>query len=82
MIEVGDLVRIVEKSSYYLSDKVENKDVTGIVVDVTLDDAPNMDSGELIDYWVRVVFLDKTKATLFHDEVEIISAKRTTSDRL
>ena len=70
MIEVGDLVRILQKSSYYFSDKVENKDVTGIVVDVTADDRKST------DYWIRVVFLDNSKATLFHDEVEVISTQK------
>jgi len=69
MIKVGDLVRILRKSSYYRSDKIENKDVTGIVVEVT-------DERESVDYWIQVVFLDNSKATLFHDEVEVISTQK------
>jgi len=69
MIKVGDLVRILRKSSYYRSDKIENKDVTGIVVEVT-------DERESADYWIQVVFLDNSKATLFHDEVEVISTQK------
>ena len=70
MIEVGDLIRIVHKSSYYVTpDKIENKEVTGIVVGTTLED--QRDPGAE-DYWVRVVFLDGTKSTLFHDETRIL----------
>ena len=68
-IKVGDLVRILRNSSYYRSDKIENKEVTGIVVEIT-------DERESVDYWIRVVFLDNSKATLFHDEVEVISTQK------
>ena len=70
MIKVGDLIRITDKSSYYLAGKTGDAEVTGVVVDVTLGEEPDG-----TDYWVRVVFLDNSKATLFHDEVEVISTK-------
>tara|TARA_Y100000034_G_scaffold133222_1_gene198118 strand:- start:230 stop:493 length:264 start_codon:yes stop_codon:yes gene_type:complete len=78
-IKVGDLVRIVNKSSYYFTDRDDDpayQNVTGIVVDVTLDDEPAETLKTSLDYWVRVVFLDNTKATLFHDEVEVVSIKK------
>ena len=77
-IEVGDLVKIKQASSYYLADHAENNNVTGIVVDVTLDDESDGTLETELDYWVRVVFLDNTKATLFHDEVEVMGAKKDT----
>ena len=77
-IEVGDLVKIKQASSYYLADHTENNNVTGIVVDVTLDDESDGTLEIELDYWVHIVFLDNTKATLFHDEVEIIGAKKDT----
>jgi hypothetical protein len=72
-IKVGDLVRIVKKSDYYLADHAANENITGVVVDVTLGEGDTLESH--LDYWVRVVFLDNSKATLFHDEVEVISTK-------
>ena len=75
-IEVGDLVKIKKASSYSLSNSPENNNVTGIVVDLMHDDEDDKTLGTQIDYWVRVVFLDNTKATLFHDEVEVVSVKK------
>ena len=48
----------------------EERNITGVVVDVTLDER-----AVERDYWINVVFFDGTKATLFHDEVEIIAEK-------
>jgi len=75
MIKVGDLVRIIKKSSYYLSEQTENKNVTGVVVGVTLDEpfVPGSPDDEPVGYWINVVFLDNSKATLFHDEVEVLA---------
>jgi len=47
-----------------------DKTTTGIVVSTTLEDQRDP---EAEDYWIRVVFLDGTKATLFHDEVEVLA---------
>ena len=47
----------------------ESKTITGIVVGTTLEE-PGVPQPE--DYWIRVVFLDGTKSTLFHDEVTVL----------
>jgi len=71
MIKIGDL--IVMKQTGYLSDmKVNKNTITGVVVGTTQEDQKEPHA---VDYWVRVVFLDGTKSTLFHDEVMIISNK-------
>jgi hypothetical protein len=41
--------------------------LTGIVISTTLDDMPNG-----TDYWINVVFLDGSRATLFYDEVKVL----------
>jgi len=71
MIKIGDLV--VMKQTGYLSDmEVSKSTITGVVVDTTHEDQKEPHAE---DYWVRVVFLDGTKSTLFHDEVVVISNK-------
>jgi hypothetical protein len=82
-IKVGDLVKVKGTSSSYLTEhcRVSSENITGVVVGVTLDDTPadnsqHAGSVQEVDYWVRVVFLDNTKATLFHDEVEIVSTRK------
>ena len=69
LIEVGDLITM--RAASVLSD-LENKTITGIVVGITLED---QDMPQPEDYWIRVVFLDGTKSTLFHDEVDIVGKK-------
>jgi len=56
-------------STPIMTGQPKDKTTTGIVVGTTLEDqrAP-----EAEDYWVRVVFLDGTRSTLFHDEVEVL----------
>tara|TARA_R110000824_G_scaffold63281_2_gene166613 strand:+ start:3680 stop:3916 length:237 start_codon:yes stop_codon:yes gene_type:complete len=73
-IKVGDLVRI-KKDSWPGPDPrdmvgdllSENSAITGIVVGLTLGEQPEKE-----DYWIKVVFLDGTRSTLFHDEVNIL----------
>ena len=72
MIKVGDLVRL-KQNSHHNGQKYGARASTGVVVELTLDRAPNTQGDEPLDYWIKVVFLDETKATLFHDEVEIVS---------
>ena len=74
-IKVGDLVRIkldswpgTEPRDFTNETLLHAyRNVTGIVVDRTLSDHTEKE-----DYWVNVVFLDGSRATLFHDEVDII----------
>ena len=76
MIKIGDLVRIKDRSSYIDENTIlDEKSLTGVVVDVTSEHAPNSQGDEPPDYWIKVIFLDETKSTLFHDEVEIISER-------
>lgn len=56
-------------STPIMTGQPKDKTTTGIVVGTTLED--QRDPGAE-DYWVRVVFLDGTKSTLFHDEVEVL----------
>jgi len=71
MIKIGDL--IVMKQTGYLSDmKVNKNTITGVVVGTTLEDQKDLRAE---DYWVRVIFLDGTKSTLFHDEITVLSKK-------
>jgi hypothetical protein len=74
-IKVGDLVRI-KKDSWpgpdprdFIDDLLleNSRAVTGIVVGLTLSEKPEKE-----DYWIKVVFLDGTRSTLFHDEVNIL----------
>ena len=46
-----------------------DRTITGIVVGTTHEDQKDPQAE---DYWVRVVFLDGTKSTLFHDETKIL----------
>ena len=72
MIKIGDL--IVIKQTGYLSDmEVNRSTITGVVVGTTHEDQKEPHAE---DYWIRVVFLDVTKSTLFHDEVEVINVKK------
>ena len=72
MIKIGDL--IVIKQTGYLSDmEVNRSTITGVVVGTTHEDQKEPHAE---DYWIRVVFLDGTKSTLFHDEVEVINVKK------
>ena len=72
MIEIGDLVKIKEtsKTGRYPRPHPGDQGITGVVIGTTIDDQKDP---EATDYWVRVVFLDGTKATLFHDETEILA---------
>ena len=74
MIDVGDMV-VLKKNDNYLEKYLGDRNLTGVVVAVTLDSAPNSQGDEPFDYWIKVVFLDGTKSTLFHDEVMILSKK-------
>jgi len=59
------------KQTGYLSDvKVNKNAITGVVVGTTHEDQGDL---EAEDYWIRVVFLDGTKSTLFHDEVNVLA---------
>ena len=69
-IEVGDLISILESASLWSPEDIVG--VTGIVVGTTLEDQRTPDAE---DYWIRVVFLDGTRSTLFHDEVKIFAKK-------
>jgi hypothetical protein len=70
-VKVGDLVRMnnvsLTSDKGWLSGEGDNNKITGVVVGVTY--GPNSDED---DYWIKVVFLDGTRSTLFHDEVEIL----------
>ena len=72
MVDVGDLI-LMKTCLTEVFDSVEKKSITGVVVGTTLDHPPNSQGDEPPDYWIRVVFLDGTKSTLFHDEVKIIA---------
>jgi hypothetical protein len=69
MIKIGDL--IVMKQAGYLADvEIKKNTITGVVVGTTLEDQKEPHAE---DYWIRVVFLDGTKSTLFHDEVDVLT---------
>jgi hypothetical protein len=68
MINVGDLVRLKDNSEFHIEEMASS----GVVVGTTLEDQKEPHAE---DYWIRVVFLDGTKSTLFHDEVIVISGK-------
>ena len=72
MVDVGDLI-LMKTCLTEVFDSDEKKSITGVVVGTTLDHPPNSQGDEPPDYWIRVVFLDGTKSTLFHDEVKIIA---------
>jgi len=65
-LKVGDLVKMRQHDSILQGEFDENA-LTGIIVSTTLDDMPNG-----TDYWINVVFLDGSRATLFHDEVKVL----------
>jgi len=59
------------KQTGYLAEKnIKKNTITGVVVGNTLEDQRDP---EAEDYWVRVVFIDGTKSTLFHDEVTVLA---------
>jgi hypothetical protein len=66
LLRIGDLVKL-KQNSYHSGEKFKDNTSTGIIVDTTQDDMPNE-----TDYWINVVFLDGSKATLFHDEVTVL----------
>ncbi len=66
LLQVGDLVKM-RQHSYHSGGKFKDNTLTGIIVSTTTDDMPNE-----TDYWINVVFLDGSKATLFHDEVTVL----------
>ena len=72
MIEVGDLV-VMKQSGYTAEKNVKKNTITGVVVGTTLEDQREPGAE---DYWIRVVFLDGSKSTLFHDEVEVINTQK------
>ena len=72
VIDVGDLISM-KTCLTEVFNSTEKKSITGVVVGTTLDHPPNSQGDEPLDYWIRVVFLDGTKSTLFHDEVKIIA---------
>lgn len=60
----------MKQTGYLVEMKVKKSTITGVVVGTTLEDQKDPQAK---DYWVRVVFLDGTKSTLFHDEVDILA---------
>ena len=71
-IQIGDLVRMKETSHY--PGETENKNITGVVIDVVVKDiSKKYDQFGVEDHWLKIVFLDGTKATLFYDELEILT---------
>ena len=66
-IEIGDLV--AWESPLLAGIPSRDRTITGIVVGTTHEDQKDPQAE---DYWVRVVFLDGTKSTLFHDETKIL----------
>jgi len=68
----------MKQTGYLAKKSLEENTITGVVVGTTLEDQGN---AQTEDYWVRVVFLDGTKSTLFHDEVEIISTQKDKHER-
>ena len=66
VIKIGDLISMKTELD------LEKRTTTGIVVGTTLDHPPNSQGDEPPEYWIMVVFLDGTRSTLYHDEVEII----------
>ena len=69
-LQIGDLISIRESASLWSPEDIVG--VTGIVVGTTLEDQRTPDAE---DYWIRVVFLDGTISTLFHDEVKVLAKK-------
>ena len=69
MIKVGDLVKMKVTSHY--PGATRDRNVTGVVVDVVLGDTPGSRKAE--EHWLKIVFLDGTKSTLFHDEIEVVT---------
>jgi hypothetical protein len=67
-IAVGDLVKMRTENILHPSG-VKDREITGIVVGTTQEDQKDLQAE---DYWVRVVFLDGSKSTLFHDEVDVL----------
>tara|TARA_Y100000310_G_scaffold117207_1_gene115967 strand:+ start:3394 stop:3642 length:249 start_codon:yes stop_codon:yes gene_type:complete len=71
-IQIGDLVKMKETSHY--PGETENKNITGVVIDVVMEGvSKKYDQRGVEDHWLKIVFLDGTKATLFHDELEILA---------
>ena len=71
-IQIGDLVKMKETSHY--PGETENKNITGVVVDVVTEDvSKKYDQHGAEDHWLKIVFLDGTKATLFYDELEVLA---------
>ena len=71
-VEIGDLViaNMVHRLPFEIG--FEPRNLTGIVLAVVLDTAPNPDEFGTVNYWVRVAFLDGTTSTLFCDEIELV----------
>lgn len=71
MINIGDLIRIKEstKTGRYPRPYTGEQTITGVVISLTHSEGQ---FGNISDYWVNVVFLDGSKATLFHDEVKVL----------
>jgi len=71
-IQIGDLVKMKETSHY--PGETENKNITGVVVDVAIEGiSKKYDQFGVEDRWIKIIFLDGTKATLFHDELEVLA---------
>ena len=71
-IQIGDLVKMKETSHY--PGETENKNITGVVVDGVMEGASKKyDQFGAEEHWLKIVFLDGTKATLFYDELEILA---------
>ena len=68
----------MKQLGYLAKKNLEENTITGVVVGTTLED---QGTPQAEDYWIRVVFLDGTKSTLFHDEVEVIGTQEDKSER-